>query len=99
MKTDDAEDQDGLDFLEGGRRPSKRWADDLSWYLLVLGFIAIVVAGLCFFLFRNHPLTYADFSIDANTLGKYLMILGLVSYIAGRAIYYSRKLKRRKEDS
>jgi len=93
-----AENDSGFDFPEE-TRPGKNWVDELSWYLLVLGFIAILVAGLCFFLFRNRPLTYADFSIDANTLGKYLMMFGLACYVVGRVLHYSRKLKRIKENS
>jgi hypothetical protein len=75
-------------------RSAKKWVDELSWYLLVMGFITILLAGLCFFLFRNRPLTYADFSIDANALGKYLMIAGLLAYVAGRIIHYTRKFRK-----
>ena len=77
---------------------SKRWLDELSWYLLVMGFIAILTAGLCFFLYRNKPLTYADFSIDANTLGKCLLIAGLLSYVTGRVIHYIRRHQKRRAE-
>ena len=78
-----------------GQPHTGRWLDELSWYLLVMGFIIILIAGLCFFLFRNKPLTYADFSLDANVLGKYLLMAGLFCYVSGRGIHYFRKLKKR----
>ena len=86
--------EDNIDLEESG--PAKNWLDTFSWYLLVMGFIAILVSGLCFFLFRNKPLTYDDFSIDANTLGKYLLVFGLVLYVVGRSIHYTRKLRNRR---
>ncbi len=75
----------------------KTWVDELSWYLLIMGFISILLSGLCFFLYRNKPLTYADFSIDANTLGKYLLMIGLLAYVVGRGIHYTRRLQKRRE--
>ena len=77
---------------------SGRWVDEIAWYLLVMGFIIILLSGLCFFLYKNKPLTYDDFSIDANTLGKYLLIAGLLCYVSGRGIHYFRKFKKFKQD-
>jgi len=76
----------------------KNWVAGLSWYLLVLGFVAILLAALCFFLYRNKPLTYNDFSINANVLGRYLLSFGLLSYIMGRGIQYVRRFKARREN-
>jgi prolipoprotein diacylglyceryltransferase len=87
----------GVESGLAGKRGSGRWLDELAWYLVVMGFIIILLAGLCFFLYRNHPLRYEDYSIDANALGKYLLIAGLLSYVGGRVIYYTRKMKRRRE--
>ena len=64
----------------------------------MLGFIAIVLAALCFFLYRNRPLSYNDFSLNANVLGRYLLTVGLVCYVIGRAIQYVRRFKARRED-
>ena len=82
-----------LDFGEDVPK-RKNWVDEVSWYLLIMGFISILLAGVCFFLYRNKPLTYADFSIDANTLGKYLLILGLLAYVVGRGIHYTRRFQK-----
>jgi hypothetical protein len=76
--------------------PKKNWVDETSWYLMVMGFIGILLSGLCFFLYRNRPLRYEDFSLDANVLGKYLLLAGLTSYMLGRAIYYYRRFRSRK---
>jgi len=43
------------------------------------------------------PLTYSDFSINTNVLGRYLLGIGLVSYVLGRAIHYTRRLRARKQ--
>ena len=76
--------------------PKKNWVDEVSWYLMVMGFIAILAAGLCFILFRHRPLRYEDFSLDANVLGKYLLLAGLMSYAIGRILYYIRRYRRGK---
>lgn len=76
---------------------SKKWTGEVSWYLLIVGFSAIVLAGVCFFLYRNQSLTFNDFSINTNVLGRYLLGIGLVSYILGRAIHYTRRLRERKQ--
>ena len=70
--------------------------DEFSWYLMVMGFIGLLAAGLCFYFFRNRPLRYADFSLDANVLGKYLLIAGMASYAAGRTVHYYRRFRKRK---
>jgi hypothetical protein len=74
----------------------RTWVDELSWYCMVMGFIGLLLAGLCFFFYRNRPLVYSDFSIDANVLGKYLLMLGMASYAGGRAIFYARRYQRRR---
>ncbi len=74
----------------------RNWVDELAWYLMVMGFIGLLFAGLCFFLFRNHPLTYANYSLNANVLGKYLLLAGMASYALGRIIYYVRRFRRRR---
>ena len=76
--------------------PKKNWVDEVAWYLMVMGFIGLLVAGLCFFFWRNRPLSYPNFNIDANVLGKYLLMAGMASYAAGRGIYYYRRYQRRR---
>jgi hypothetical protein len=90
------ENKDASLFEPREPRP-KRWMGKVSWYLLVLGFTAILLAGVCFFLYRDRPLTYSDFSINTNVLGRYLLGIGLVSYVLGRAIHYTRRLRARKQ--
>ncbi len=76
--------------------PRRTWMDEVSWYLMVMGFIGLLTAGLCFYFFHNRPLRYADFSLDANVLGKYLLITGMASYAAGRTVHYYRRFRRRR---
>ncbi len=91
-------ENDGLDLEEQRQASPKNWAGELSWYLLILGFIAILLAALCFFLYRNRPLTYNDFTINANVLGRYLLSFGVVCYVVGRTIQYVRRFKARRKD-
>ncbi len=65
--------------------------DEFGWYCMVMGFIGILLAGLCFFLFRNQPLRYENYSLNANVLGKYLLMAGFLFYTLGRIIYYIRR--------
>ncbi len=68
------------------------WTETVSKSLVIGGFIAILLAGLCFYLYRNHPLQYDDFVIDANQLGKYLLMAGALSYFLGRIIFYRSRV-------
>ncbi len=72
------------------------WTERLSRTLVIGGFVSILLAGLCFYLSRNHPLQYDDFVIDANLLGKYLLMAGAMSYFLGRILFYRHRMGKRK---
>ena len=69
----------------------KEWLSELSWYLMVLGFVSILVAGLCFYLVR---IQYHDFFINATALGRYLLFGGITAYAVGRGITYYRRFRK-----
>jgi hypothetical protein len=64
----------------------------LSWYLMVLGIVSILVAGLFIYL-RKIP--YRDFVLDGNGVGRYFLFAGIAAYIAGRAISYFQKYRKK----
>ncbi len=70
-----------------------KWAE-LSWYLVVFGFIAIAVAGLCIYLQR---IAYRDFTMNSVLLGRYFLMAGITMYLAGRGIAYYQRLKKKKK--
>src|SRR5688500_10453847 len=66
--------------------------DTLSWYLLVVGFLAIVTAGLFLFL---REIRYQDYVLNGTVLGRYFLIAGATSYFAGRIITYTRRIRKK----
>lgn len=77
--------------------PKRNWLDETAWYLMVMGFIAILVAGLLFYLHPRHPLRYEDFHINAKVLGGYFLMGGVCSYFLGRVLSYIRRMQRNRE--
>jgi hypothetical protein len=69
--------------------------DTLSWYLVVLGFVAILFAALCIYLAQ---IRYRDYVLNARVLGGYLLGLGISLYAVGRGISYFRRFQRRREN-
>lgn len=69
------------------------WVDTLSWYLLVVGLMCIVFAGLFLYL---REIRYQDYVLNGVVLGRYMLLAGAVSYVAGRILSYYRKYQRRK---
>ncbi len=61
-------------------------SERISWWGVLLGFVCIGFAALLFFLHRNYPLQYRDFTINADLLGQMLLWFGLVLYGAGRIV-------------
>lgn len=72
---------------------SKNTLDTVSWYLVVVGFLAIVAAGLFFFL---REIRYQDYVLNGVALGRYMLGAGVVSYFAGRALSYYRRFRKKK---
>ena len=66
--------------------------DSLSWYLVVLGFISILLSGLCFYLAQ---IRYRDYVLNATALGRYLLFAGILAYGVGRMISYYKRYRRR----
>ncbi len=91
LKTDagNGEDQSPpfKDFDDFGKEDK---LDTLSWYMVVFGFVALALAGLCFYLKTIH---YRDFLLNGNLLGNYLLMFGVTLYVAGRAIKYYKRFK------
>jgi hypothetical protein len=79
--------------------PQKNWVDELAWYLLVMGFIGILLAGVLFYMHPRYPLRYEDFHINAKVLGGYVLIAGVSSYFSGRILTYIRRMQRKKASS
>ncbi len=77
--------------------PKRNWMDELAWYLMVMGFISILVAGLLFYLHPRHPLRYEDFHINAKVLGGYFLMGGVSSYFLGRIFSYVRRMQRNRK--
>ena len=79
-----------------------RW-DQISWFMVLFGFISILTAGLFFYLQRNHPLHYrtggAEYTLNANKLGQYFLMFGIVLYFLGRIIRYYQRFQRRAESN
>jgi hypothetical protein len=69
--------------------------DMLAWYLVAAGIMALAAAGLFIFLRTIH---YRDFTLNGAALGRYLLIAGIISYVAGRVIAYYRRFQRRKTE-
>jgi hypothetical protein len=74
----------------------KTWVDTLAWYLLVMGFISILTGGLFFWLYRQGSLRHAEYVLNGNALGSYLLIIGVASYMVGRGLSHYRRLRRRR---
>jgi hypothetical protein len=74
----------------------KNWMDTLSWYLLVMGFLAILTGGLFFWLYRQGSLRHADYVLNGNALGRYFLIGGVASYMVGRGLSHYRRIRRRR---
>ena len=72
---------------------SKNGLDTLSWYLVVVGFLAIIAAGLFFFL---REIRYQDYVLNGVAMGRYLLGAGFLSYLAGRLLSYYRKFRKKK---
>lgn len=73
----------------------------LSWYLVATGVIALIFAALCLVLDRTGNrdfFSHRDFSLNPRVLGRALLFLGILCYVAGRAIIYWRKFSRRGRD-
>ena len=66
---------------------------DLSWYLVVLGFIA-AIGGAALILLLDR-ISYRDFFINADALGWKLVMGGGASYFVGRGIYYYRRFRKK----
>ena len=75
--------------------PGKNWVDELAWYMMVMGFVGILLAGLLFYLHKYHPLRYPDYSLNANLLGGYVLVAGLGFYVVGRLLHYYRRFQKR----
>lgn len=67
--------------------------DLLAWYLLVMGFISILAAGLFFYLHRVGKLRYEDFTINGLALGQYFLFGGISSYLIGRSLSHYLRWK------
>lgn len=72
----------------------------ISWYLVATGVIALIFAALCLFLDRTGNrgfFTHQDFSLNPNWIGRMLLLVGILSYGAGRAITYWQRFSKRRE--
>lgn len=67
--------------------------DTLSWYLVAIGFMAILAAGLFLFL---REIRYRDYVLNGLVFGRYLLAAGVISYFAGRILSYYRKYRKKK---
>jgi hypothetical protein len=67
--------------------------DTLSWYLVVIGFMSIAAAGLFLFL---REIRYQDYVLNGVALGRYMLLLGGASYVAGRVLSYYRRFRKQK---
>lgn len=70
----------------------------LSWYLVAAGIIALVLAALCLLMGRTGAtafFTHKDFSLNPIALGRYLLLVGILFYAAGRVITYYRRFRKR----
>ena len=84
--------------IETGTNPyapldEKNRLDTLSWYLVVIGFMAIAAAGLFLFL---REIRYQDYVLNGVALGRYLLVIGGLSYVAGRILAYYRRFRKQK---
>lgn len=77
--------------------PRKTWVDTLSWYLLVIGFLAILAGGLMFWMYRNGQLRYEDYLLNGNALGGYFLIIGISCYLVGRILSHVQRSRRRRQ--
>ena len=71
----------------------KNILDTVSWYLVVVGFLAILAAGLFLFL---REIRYQDYVLNGLVLGRYMLVAGMVSYFTGRILSYYRKYRKKK---
>ena len=70
----------------------------MSWYLVATGIIALVLAALCLWMGRTGAtafFSHKDFSLNPIALGRYLLLIGIVFYAAGRVITYYRRFRKR----
>jgi hypothetical protein len=70
----------------------------VSWYLVTTGIVLLVFAALCLYLDRTGSrefFKHKDFALNPNVLGRYLLLAGIISYAAGRAITYYRRFRKR----
>jgi hypothetical protein len=71
----------------------------LSWYLVAIGIVALVLAALCLVLDRSGSrgfFSHKDFALNPNALGRLLLLVGIISYAAGRIITYVRRFRKRR---
>lgn len=71
---------------------AKSFLDTVSWYLLVFGIMSIAAAALFLYL---REIRYQDYVLNGVALGRYLLLAGAVSYVAGRALAYYRKFRKK----
>lgn len=70
--------------------------DTLSWYLLVIGLMAIAFGGLLLFLKELH---YRDYVLNGVVLSRYMLLAGGGFYVSGRLLSYYRRYQRKKSGS
>lgn len=70
----------------------------VSWYLVATGIIVLVLAALCLWMGRSGAtafFSHKDFSLNPIALGRYLLLVGVAFYAAGRIITYYRRFRKR----
>ncbi|MDB5103638.1 MAG: hypothetical protein JWP91_1327 [Fibrobacteres bacterium] len=70
----------------------------VSWYLVTTGIIALVFAAICLWMGRTGStafFSHKDFALNPNALGRYLILIGIAFYAAGRAITYYLRFRKR----
>ena len=69
--------------------------DTFAWYLRAIGFLSLAAAGLFIFL---KTIPYREYALNGTVLGRYLLMIGIACYFAGRGVSYWRIYQGRKAE-
>lgn len=72
--------------------------DTVSWYLVVIGLVALGFAALCLLLDHTGNrefFSHKDFALNPVALARKLLIVAAVAYAAGRGIKYYQRFRKR----